>query len=327
MKYLSKFDAFFSRHITLSIMSFVVLGVLFSDTLSFLTKISPFLFAFMTFASSLSGGFTDLLQVFRRPLPVLVVFVQLHVILPLIALAMGSLLFPENPLFTTGLVLEYAVPTGVLSLMWVALAGGNVTLCLSLVLLDTLCAPVVIPMTMQLLLGSVVQMDTLGMLMDLLLMIALPALAAMSIYQFSGSQKASFLKTRLSPFSKICMALVAASNATSCGPFLRNITPQLALLIVVTITLCFLGFFLGYWSGVLFRQDFPSVQTMTLNTGLRNINAGAVLASAYFPPDVLFPAAFSPLFLQIVTALVLHIVQRTRRGKAYFRSLELDRHA
>ena len=76
------------------------------------------------------------------------------------------------------LVLEYAVPTGVASLMWVGMSRDNTALCLSVVLLDTLLSPVVIPLTMKLLVGSVVELDTWGMMRDLLLMVALPALAA-----------------------------------------------------------------------------------------------------------------------------------------------------
>ena len=103
----------------------------------------------------------------------------LHVVIPVLTLGLGNLLFPHAPLFTTGLVLEYVIPTGVASLMWVGICGGNAPLCLSIVLLDTLAAPVVIPLSLKLLVGSVVEVDTWGMMGDMLVMVALPALAAM----------------------------------------------------------------------------------------------------------------------------------------------------
>ena len=55
---------------------------------------------------------------------------------------------------------------------------------------------------------------------------------------------------------------------------------------IVVFFLCLLGFFLGYWAGRLLKLDFPTVQTVALNAGMRNISAGAVLAEAYFPGDV-----------------------------------------
>ena len=72
----------------------------------------------------------------RHPLPVAVIFGLLHVVMPLITLGLGTLCFPDAPLFTIGLVLEYAVPTGVASLMWVGMSRGNTALCLSVVLLE-----------------------------------------------------------------------------------------------------------------------------------------------------------------------------------------------
>lgn len=312
MNALSRLDSFLTKHVTFCILVAAFLGVTFYQDLHFLTHFSPFLFAFMTFANGLSGGFPDLFQVARRPLPVLVVVVSLHVVMPLLALGVGSLLFPNNPLFTTGMVLDFAVPTGVLSLMWVGIARGNAPLCLSIVLLDTLSAPIVVPWTMKLLVGSVVEMDTLGMLKDLAMMIALPALAAMCFFQFRGREAAGRLRARCSPFAKICMLMIAMANATGCGPFLRNLTPQLVLVIASVLGLILFGFFLGYCMGRLFRQDFPSIQTMTLNSGLRNINSGAVLAMAYFPPDVLFPVALTPLFLQPLASLMVKILERLR---------------
>ena len=270
----------------------------------------------MTFANGLSGGFTDLFRVFRHPFPVLLILVQLHVILPLIALGVGSLLFPDRPLFTIGLVLEFALPTGVLSLMWVGITRGNAPLCLSLVLLDTLCAPVVVPWTMEVLVGSVVEMDTLGMLQDLFWMIALPALAAMCVYQFRGPERAEVLRVRFSPFSKIFMLVVATANATGCGPFVRDMNPQLILVTATALGLCVFGFLLGFFFARLFHQDYPTLKTTTLNTGLRNINAGAVLAMAYFPADVLFPVAVSPLFLQPVASLAVKCLERVKHTRA-----------
>ena len=46
---------------------------------------------------------------------------MLHVIMPLLVLGLGNLLFPDAPLFTIGLVLEFSIPTAVASLMWVAI--------------------------------------------------------------------------------------------------------------------------------------------------------------------------------------------------------------
>lgn len=48
---------------------------------------------------------------------------------------------------------------------------------------------------------------------------------------------------------------------------------------------------------------------------MRNISAGAVLASQYFPAEVLFPVAFSPIFLQLTTSVVAKILLKLPSGK------------
>lgn len=322
MKYLYRADAFVGRHMVIFILLCVTLGIRFPDFFSRLNPLTVWMFAFMTFANSLGGGFHEMKQVILHPLPVVATMVILHVVMPLLTLGLGNLLFPDAPLFTTGLVLEYAVPTGVATLMWVAMARGNATLCLSLVLLDTLCSPLMIPLTMKLLVGSVVEIDALGMMADLLVMVGLPALLAMCLYQGSHGRVAVTLKPPLSPFAKFFMLMIVTSNATGCAPFLQNITPTLVLVMVAVFVLCLLGFLLGYWAGRFLKQDFPTVQTMTLNAGMRNISAGAVLAEQYFPADVMFPVAFSPIFVQVVTALVVRLLPRSKLGRAYLAACE-----
>ena len=322
MRKLSQWNRFLGAHFPWFVLSCAATGILFPDVFSRLNSIMVGLFAFMTFANSLGGGFRELGRVFLRPLPVIVTMILLHVVIPLVTLGLGNLLFPNDPLFTTGLVLEYVIPTGVASLMWVGMCGGNSSLCLSIVLLDTLAAPVVIPLSLKLLVGSVVEVDTWSMMGDLLVMVALPALAAMTLYQATGGRVAVTLKPRLEFFAKVTLLVIITANATSCSSFLHHINGTLVLVMVTVFFICLLGFFLGYWAAKLMGLDFPNRETICLNTGLRNISAGSVIAMQYFPAEAIFPVAFSPLFLQFTTSLVVKAVMRTPSGKAYFTEKE-----
>ena len=325
MSPLERLDAFLGKHMAVLIVAFVLVGITFPGIFSPINDYTMVLFAFMTFANSLGGGFREMADVARRPLPVVVIFAILHVAMPLLALGAGSLLFPEAPLFTTGLVLAYAIPTGMASLLWVSIGRGNTSMCLSVVLLDTLLAPFVIPLTLRVLLGSVVEMDTASMVGNLMIMVAIPALLAMTLFQMTRGRVAATVKPRLAPFAKLTMLVLVLANATGCAPFLRDITPTLVKLICAVFALCLLGFFLGYQAARLLKADFPTAVTMSLNSGIRNIAAGSVLAIAYFPGDVLFPVAFSPLFLQATTAVIVKILHATKTGKAFLQQGELSK--
>ena len=316
METIQRIDRFLGRHMAPVILSCVTVGIIFPKVFSPLNTVTIWMFAFMTFANSLGGGFRELGNVALHPLPVAVSFLVLHVVMPVLALGAGSLFFPEAPLFTTGLVLEFSVPTAVVSLMWVGMSRGNSSLCLSIVMLDTLLSPLVIPATLKLLVGSVVELDAWGMISDLLVMVAIPALAAMTLYEVTKGSVAVTLKPGLSLPAKLTLVLIITINATGCAPFLRNLTPTLVRVILVVFGLCLLGFFLGYWAGRLLKFDFPTTETVSLNSGMRNNSAGAVLAQAYFPGDVLFPVAFSPVFLQATTSVVVRVLRATRAGRA-----------
>lgn len=317
MEKLQKLDQFLSDKIIWFTLVCLGLGVFFCEPLSFLVPITPALFAVMTFINTLGCSFRQIGHVITHPVPVLVMLALLHIVLPALCLGLCTLLFPNHPLFTTGLVLNFVLPTGVASLMWVTIGRGDLPLCLSAVLLDTLFAPVVVPLSMKILVGSMVEMDAGGMMMDLLFMVALPAALALLCHHIRDGRVAAAWKPRLSPLAKLVMFCIIISNSTGVAPFLKEFNRTLLLVIVVLVGLCVFAYLLGWFvAHKVMHLEFPSCQTMTIIVGLRNISAGAVLAAQYFPADVLFPVAFSPIFTQIMLAFVVKLLRRTKAGQA-----------
>lgn len=326
MEKLQKLDRFFSEQIVWCTIACLLLGLFFSKPLSVLVPVTPVLFAVMTFFNTLGCGFRQLGHVAAHPVPALVTLALLHVVMPVLCLEVCARLFPDNPLFTTGLVLNFVLPTGVVSLMWVSVSRGNLPLCLSLVLLDTLLAPLVVPLSLKLLMGSTVEMDAMGMMRNLLFMVALPVFAALLCHRVRGGKTAEEWKPRLAPFAKLLLFAVIISNTTGVAPFLKAVTPTLLAVIAALVGLTVLSYYMGWFVGHrLMRLDFPSAQTMSLNLGVRNISAGAVLAAAYFPPEALFPVAFAPIFTQIMLAVSVKLLRKTKAGRADQAAWEAER--
>ena len=311
MPTLRRAAAFADAHLSWFVLVMVLLGLFFPDILGLFSPYGAFFMAVMTFSSTLGNGFLDLLGVFRRPIPVVVTLVILHILMPGLTLLLGNLLFPEAPLFTTGLVLEYAIPTAVASLMWVGICHADMPTAISIVLLDTLLSPIVIPLTLKVLLGSVVELDALGMLKDLLWMVAIPALAAMLLFRFRP-EAARRLKPNCTPFSRLAMFLLIGSNASGCAPVFKDLDMTLVKVMLVVFLLCLGGFFAGYWGARLLKLPYPARLTMCFCCGMRNISAGAVLAAQYFPAEVLFPEAFSPIFLQLTTSVIAKLLLKLK---------------
>ncbi len=315
MRYLQAIDRILGDHMPLVVFLGLLLGVLFPEQLGFLRAIMPASMAFMTFTNSLGGGFRDMGRVLSRPMPVLATVAMLHFIMPALMVGVGRILLPDQPLFATGLVLLCCIPTAISSLMWVSMGGGNVQLCLSLVLLDTLIAPFLIPAVLRLFVGSNVQLDSLGMMKDLVLMIALPSLAAIVLHDLTRGRVTETVQPVLRPISKIAMTANIIGNATGCASFLRHPDRNLVLVGTLVIATFSLGFAVGYFLGRLFRWDFPTVFTVSINNGMRNNALGATLAVHYFPPDVLFPVALGPIVSQFSASIASKILLRSKAHK------------
>ena len=301
MQYLSRFNVFIEKWMPLVTPSCLFIGVIFAAWLGRFAPLVPWLFAFMTFAGSLSSGFRDMKKIAMHPISLIVVLLILHIVVPVTAFLVGSLIF-DDPLLVTGIVLEFIVPTGIVSLVWVNIYHGNSALTLSIILIDTLVAPFLVPFSLHVLMGSAVEISVAGMMKDLVLMIAVPALLAMALNHATRGRVKHTLSPKLAPFSKIGLILVVIINSTKVAPFFSQMTPALLLVTLVIFLLAVSGFFWGFLASKIFKEDNDGRVSMIFNSGMRN-SAGAVIAGQYFPPEVMFPVMIGTLFQQILAAM------------------------
>lgn len=295
-------NSFLEKYMALVTPACLLTGVLFPEIAGKFVPFVPLLFAFMTFIGGLKSGFSDLVSVFRRPLPLLLCLFCLHVLVPLLALLMGYLIFPENANIVTGMVLEFVVPSAVVGIMWTGIYRGSSSLILALVIIDTLLAPFSIPFTISLLIGSSVQIDAADMMQELLFMIALPALLAMILNEATHGYTRRVLPGKLAIVSKFCLILVVTANSSKISDYIRHMTPERFLVAGAILLIAASGYALGWLAARLFRQNYETKVAMVFGSGMRNISAGAVIAGSYFPAEVLFPVMVGTIFQQLLAA-------------------------
>lgn len=312
---LGKFNQFIEKWMFLVTPCCLLAGVLFPEAAGAGVPYVPLVFAIMTFIGSLKSGFREVAEVFRRPLPLILSMTVLHVLIPSAAFGLGKLLFSDNINIITGMVLEFCVPTAVVSLMWVSIYGGNSTLSLSLVVVDTLLAPFIIPLTLRLLVGTQIQMDAAQMMRELVFMIALPAFAAMCLNEFTGGRVKKTWPGKLAPVSKLCLIFVVTCNSSGVAPYVRHMNRERFLTALCILLLATAGYAVGWLLAVLLRQNRETVVSVIYGSGMRNISAGAVIAAAYFPAEAVFPVMIGTLFQQVLAALYGTIVSRKWKKK------------
>lgn len=278
------------------------------------------LFAFMTFQGSLGSDFQQIAQIFRHPLPIFTIFVLLHIWIPLTAKGIGSLLFGFDQNLVAGIVLEYVIPTGIVSFMWVSIYHGNGALTLSMILVDTILAPLVIPFSLKILLGTSVQIDAGQMMKDMAVMIAVPAIVGTTVNHFSHGKVNTEVKPILAPFSKIALIFVVSGNSSRVSVFVRHLNPVLVGVAGLILCLAASGYFWGWLAAKLLHQPHDTLVSMAYNSGMRNISAGAVIAGAYFPAEVMFPVMIGTLFQQVLAAICGSIL--SRKPKAFKETVE-----
>lgn len=316
MRFMDSFNRFAGKWMPVIVLCCLTLGVVFHDAIGTLTFLVPYLFAFMTFTGALNASFRQVLDIARHPLPIIVSFVIIHVAIPLSALGLGKLFFPGNSYLITGTVLEYVVPTAVAASMWCAMAEGSASLTLSILLIDTLAAPFVLPFSLHVLVGANIKIDVIGMMRDLIWMVALPALVSMFINQFSGGRAGRKLTPILAPYGKLSLILIIMINSTRVAPFILHMTPVLFGVTAVIFVLAVSGYAAGWLFALLFRQKGDVVASMSLACGMRNISAGAVIAAAYFPPEVMFPVMIGTLFQQLLASVTTRLLIRRQKNPA-----------
>ena len=313
MNKLQKLNTWMTPKMPLLILCSLALGLLFPNQIGVLCPAVSALMMFQTFANSLGSSVQDLGRVLSHPKPVLITLFSLHILMPLVALGVGSVCFPDQPLYTLSLVLMEGSPAAVSSLMWIVIGGGSVELCLSIILLDTMLSPAVLPLTLRLLCGSVVELDTPGMIRDLFVMIVLPAALAMVLYRLLGRETCTKAKQQLSPFSKLALLAIICANVTRCAPFLHDLNGQLVLLICITLAMRLISLGVGFLLSNLLRFPYPVELTVTINSSMRNNAAAATLAAQYFPSEVVFSPSVSPLFSQFTSSLAVQFLQKRQK--------------
>ncbi len=304
-----RLGGFIGSHMALISPICVVIGVLFPQIGVLQPLVTPF-FAFMTFQSALSNTFGNLARCVRNPLPMIVALVLTSVLMPCVAYALANLLFGADPNLVCGIVLEYCVPVAVVSAMWTNMLGGDPSLSLATILVSTVAAPFTIPLTLHALLGQTVEIDAARMMGEMVVSIALPALAGTLANGCTHGRSARELSPVIAPAAKIALIVVILCNSTGVAPYVRNLTPTLVGVAAFICVFAACGYALGMIVARAMRCSDAQTASMTFLVGMRNISAGAVIAGEFFPGEVMFPVVIGTLFQQVLAASFGNLLRR-----------------
>jgi len=282
----------------------VVLGFTLPHVFTYLRPMVPWLFGVMTLSGALRLKVTEFGSTIRNPLPIFLFLVAVRVLMPLIALFSSSLFFGSNPDTVTGFVLLFSGPVAVASFIWVGIYKGDKALCLTLILLDTLLAPLVVPGTLSILMGARVAMDMSGIAMSLVFMVVLPTIIGVTVNETSKGKVPNLVCPYLTPVAKICLMLVIAANSSAIAGTVRFGDAMVWKVAALGISLSVGGFLFGRLAGVVAKCGPEKNVTLFFLGGLKNISAVATIAVTFFPEAVALPTITGILFQQTIAAVM-----------------------
>lgn len=304
MKVLRRWNQFIEQHMLFTAPCCLAAGILLSRWLEPFAVLSPLFFVIMAFEGSLGTTFRSVGTVASHPASLITVLIILHGIMPFLAFFTGMFCFGKQPDIMTGILIETAIPAAIVSLTWSGIYKGNAALSLSIVVIDTLISPFVIPLLIHLFLGSSVSIALGSMIRSLLLLIALPAFAAMLCNQMTHNRAREQWKPNLKPFSKLCMIAVITLNSTKLSPYVRMLSGERILEALFMWGMVIAGFLISLAAAVLLRSSREDTVSVLFGGGLRNISAGAVIAVAFFPGQAIFPVMMGTLFQQMTAGIL-----------------------
>lgn len=287
----------------------LVIGVLLEDIGGKLLFLVPWMFAFMTFAGSLSMNFEGVKSIKKYPKAILLAIVFLHILMPIWAYIVSTLIFDDH-LLTIGFVLAVAIPTGVTSFIWVSICRGHLALCLAIILIDTLISPLVIPALLHVVVGQTIELDTASIILDLLWMVVLPSIGAILLNEWTNGKIEAQLGKKLAPFSKLCLFGIVMINSSAIAPYVKNMTWELVGVVLVVFALAVSGYAFCLVLGHYLWKDTSITTTFVFTGGMRNIAVGVVIATTYFPAKTVMPVVFGMLFQQVLASLFSKIMEK-----------------
>lgn len=293
-------------------------GLLFGETLYSYTYLVPYLFAYVTFAMAIGCSFEHIKDVFSKPLKLLLLFGIIHVLLPLLVYWLAGLVFGYHSPYVIGLVMFTLIPVGISAVMWVSMTGGNVSLMLAIVIIDSLLSPIIITGGLRLLFHATIQLDTVSMLIDLLLIIVLPTVLGIALHELTKGRIVSAVKPYSAPLSKLCFMVVVALNAAALTPSLDELKQDLLRIIPISIAIVLLSYLFGYLSAMRLIERADRI-TLSYASGIRNVSLGAVIALTYFSPQTAMPILLGILLQQPIATtigLFLQTLNKTKLAKA-----------
>ena len=269
--------------------------------------INPMLGVIM-FGMGLTLSPQDFRIVLSRPKDILIGCLAQFTVMPLLALGLSwAFALPKE--LALGVILVGCCPGGTASNVITYLAKGDLALSVGMTAASTLLAPLLTPLLVWLLAGTMVQVDTIGMLLSIVYVVIAPIAVGLVFQHFLPKFTRSVVPY-LPAFSSLAIAfvvgIIVAHNASR-----LLVGGMIVVLVVMLHNLC--GLTLGYLIGRLLGLEDTKRRAISIEVGMQNSGLASSLATLHFAayPLATIPGAIFSVWHNISGALVAAVYKRS----------------
>ena len=289
----------FNSYFPLWAILFSIVAFFFSDIFSIAASAIVPLLASVMFLMGLTLDKTDFKRVSENPSPVLVGVIMQFLIMPFMALLLSTILQLSNQL-TIGMVLVGSCAGGTASNVMTYLARGDVALSISMTITSTIVGVVATPLLCNFYLSETVNVDTYGMLINILQIVFLPVLFGFVLNHYLGDQIKQiqkFIPTLSMLIILSIITIIVALNSASL------IDVGLLTLLAVILHNGF-GLAGGFYVSRLLGFNLRQSHTIAIEVGMQNSGLGVALAMQFFSASAALPGAIFSLWHNISGAIL-----------------------
>ena len=246
-------------------------------------NVSSVILGIIMLSMGLTLSVQDFKILFKRPLDILLGAVAQYTIMPLVAFTLTKI-FGLDPYLAVGIVLVGCCPGGVSSNIMSFLAKGDVAYSVGMTTVSTLLAPIMTPLLVLWLADTSINVNAIGMFLNILYVTILPVTIGFLLNVFLG-HRAVFkeIQSNMPAVGVIGLMLIVGGVVVTVRPQLFEHGLSLIFL-VLAVVFCHnaLGYVLGYSVGRLFKFNTAKKRTIAIEVGVQNAGMATVLAASFF---------------------------------------------
>ena len=277
--------------------------------------INPMLGVIM-FGMGLTLSPKDFKIVLSRPKDILIGCLAQFTIMPLLAwLLTHAFSLPKE--LALGVILVGCCPGGTASNVITYLAKGDLALSVGMTACSTLLAPIVTPLLVWLMAGTMVNVDTLGMLLSIVYVVIAPIIVGLLCQHFLPKLTKA-VTPYLPAFSSLAIAITVGIVVSHNADRLM-LGGMIVILVVILHNL--LGLSLGFAIGRLLRLEKPKCVALSIEVGMQNSGLASSLANMHFAayPLATVPGAIFSVWHNISGALAARIFSNSKHINSIFK--------